>query len=364
MNRPKISFGIIVLNGEPFTRYCIRQLYPFAHQIIVVEGASPAASTLATPEGHSSDGTMEAILEFKKHEDPEDKLVIVTAEDDGHPNGFWPGEKDEQSRAYAKRATGDYLWQVDIDEFYGIRKILKKKIIAWIQEYPSISGFSFYWMNFWGGFQYLADGWDYRNMVADMRGIRRVFRWGEHYRYVTHRPPTIVNAEGQDVCRLSWIEADDTARKGIYCFHYGMVFPHQEPTAKINYYRRLWDHYSTVNTWYQESFRTLQSTYHIIHGTRPPSLVDPFSWRTPPTDPSAHRGHRRSTKVHIELRPTEDIESLLSSIKYGFTTCLLDKGYSFINPVSLACPIPILKRKKLSCSPCSFYRAYSETPTR
>src|SRR3546814_13971834 len=51
-------------------------------------------------------------------EDPEDKVVIVTAEDEGHPDGFWPGEKDEQSRAYAKRATGNYLWQIDVDEFY------------------------------------------------------------------------------------------------------------------------------------------------------------------------------------------------------------------------------------------------------
>ena len=43
---------------------------------------------------------------------------MVTAEECGHENGFWPGEKDEQSRAYAARATGDYLWQVDVDEFY------------------------------------------------------------------------------------------------------------------------------------------------------------------------------------------------------------------------------------------------------
>ena len=35
---PRVTFGIIVLNGEPFTRYCLRSLYPFAHQIIVVEG--------------------------------------------------------------------------------------------------------------------------------------------------------------------------------------------------------------------------------------------------------------------------------------------------------------------------------------
>ena len=36
----KITFGIIVLNGEPFTKYCLRQLYPFAYEIIVVEGGS------------------------------------------------------------------------------------------------------------------------------------------------------------------------------------------------------------------------------------------------------------------------------------------------------------------------------------
>ena len=38
-NPIKITFGIIVLNGEPFTRYCIRALYPHAHEIIVAEGA-------------------------------------------------------------------------------------------------------------------------------------------------------------------------------------------------------------------------------------------------------------------------------------------------------------------------------------
>jgi hypothetical protein len=118
MELPKITFGLIVLNGEPFTRYNLRALYPFAHQIIVAEGASPKAAHVATPDGHSIDGTLDILRRFKAEEDPEDKIIIVTAEDEGHPNGFWPGEKDEQSQAYAKRATGDWLWQVDIDEFY------------------------------------------------------------------------------------------------------------------------------------------------------------------------------------------------------------------------------------------------------
>lgn len=101
MVNPKITFGIIVLNGEPFTKYCLRQLYPFAYEIIVVEGASQYAKDAADENGHSLDGTLEALYEFKEQEDPEDKVQIITRD------GFW-SEKDEQSKAYAERAMGDY----------------------------------------------------------------------------------------------------------------------------------------------------------------------------------------------------------------------------------------------------------------
>ena len=115
---PRITFGIIVLNGEPFTRYCLRSLYPFAHQIVVVEGGHEDTRAVTTPDGHSLDGTLEALRRFKAEEDPLDKVEIVTRD------GFWPktdefgNHRTPQSRAYAERATGDYLWQVDIDEFY------------------------------------------------------------------------------------------------------------------------------------------------------------------------------------------------------------------------------------------------------
>ncbi len=62
---PRIAFDIIVLNGEPFTRYCLRALYPFAHEILVVEGAAPAAAEAATPDGHSTDGTLETLYRFR-----------------------------------------------------------------------------------------------------------------------------------------------------------------------------------------------------------------------------------------------------------------------------------------------------------
>ena len=68
---PRITFGMIVLNGEPFLRYNLRALYPFAHQIIVVEGAAPGAAAIATPDGHSRDGTLHTLRLFREKEDPE-----------------------------------------------------------------------------------------------------------------------------------------------------------------------------------------------------------------------------------------------------------------------------------------------------
>ena len=143
----RITFGIIVLNGEPFIKYNLRALYPFAHQIIVVEGASPHAHSIATQDGHSTDDTLDVLRNFKRDEDPDNKIQIVTAEDEGHPNGFWPGEKHEQSQAYAKRATGNWLWQVDVDEFYMpqdmtwiIETLLEKSTVSMISLNRSIFG--------------------------------------------------------------------------------------------------------------------------------------------------------------------------------------------------------------------------------
>ena len=174
---PRITFGIIVLNGEPFTRYCLRSLYPFAHQIVVVEGGHEDTRVVATADGHSVDGTLETLHRFKAEEDPADKVEIVTRD------GFWP-KTDEmgrhrtvQSRAYAERATGDYLWQVDIDEFYRPQDM--NTVIEMLRARPSVTSASFRTRTFWGRPQYVADCWELRRGARD---YHRLFKWGEGYR--------------------------------------------------------------------------------------------------------------------------------------------------------------------------------------
>ena len=222
MNEVRITFGMIVLNGEPFVRYNLRSLYPFAHQIIVVEGACSAAKNIATQDGHSRDTTLETLRRFKAEEDPENKVTIVTAEDEGHPEGFWPGEKDEMSQAYAKRATGNYLWQVDSDEFY--RPEDMQAVIDMLASNPEVKDVSFRVITFSGGLGYKVDSYYLQRGAHD---FHRLFAWGESYRYAAHRPPTVVDDHGRNLREINAVTAGQMAKKGIRMFHYEQLFPKQ-----------------------------------------------------------------------------------------------------------------------------------------
>jgi glycosyltransferase involved in cell wall biosynthesis len=319
---PRITFGIIVLNGEPFVRCNLRSLYSFAHEIIVVEGGSPNAAADTTEDGHSVDGSLETLLRFKAEEDPEDKMQIITRET------FWT-EKDEQSKAYTERATGDYIWQVDVDEFYHPEDI--EKILKMLASNPSISGVSFYWQNFWGGFDYLVDGWRYRSNVKKMNGNRRIFKWGKGFKYVSHRPPTVVDNHDRDLCTLAWVGPEETAKMGIFCFHYGMVFP-KHARQKVNYYKRLVESCKDMEEWYYDTYIELKFPFRVLHCSKAPSWLHPFKGTHPPEIQQLIEDCTQG-KLNIEQRRCDDIEQLLSSRRYQISAILLDRLYYVVMPV-------------------------------
>lgn len=319
-NIPKITFGIIVLNGEPFTRYCLRGLYPFAHEIIVAEGASPKASAIATRDGHSRDGTLKILRDFQQNEDPENKLIIVTAEDEGHTDGFWPGEKDEQSQAYAKRATGDYLWQVDIDEFYKPEDM--RKIIQMLQDDPQITAVSFKQITFWGGFDFVTDGW-YLRRGANI--FHRLFKWGPESRYVTHRPPTVHDLRGRDLRDIKWIDGPELARNGIIMYHYSLVFPKQVQEKCEYYSQALWaTHAREACEWAENNFFHLKNPYRVHNVYQYPSWIQRFEGEHPPAIQQLIHDIA-DKKVNIELRSNHDIEQVIDSYHYRIGRFLLNK---------------------------------------
>jgi hypothetical protein len=307
----RISFGMIVLNGEPFTRYNLRSIYPWAHQIIVVEGACRAAAAVADAEGHSTDGTLEELRRFLAEEDPEGKLTIVTAEDEGHADGFWPGEKEEMSQAYARRATGNYLWQVDVDEFY--REDDMPRIVGLLAQ--GVDAVTFPTRSFWGGLQFEADGEYLRAHGA--REYHRLFRWGAGYRYTSHRPPTVVDEQGRDVRTRRWIAAAALECEGILMYHYFMLLPKQVQ-GKCTYYSSVdWAEFKGMELWAQETFFQLKKPFQVCN-----VLSVPLSWLQEYRGPHPRQilkmmnGIREGRHPHITLRSTDDIQRVVSSFRY------------------------------------------------
>ena len=319
--RPRVTFGIIVLNGEPFTRYTLRALYPYAHEIIVAEGAAPGAAALAAPDGHSSDGTLDVLREFARHDDPEGKLTVVTAEDEGHPDGFWPGEKDEQSRAYASRATGDFLWQVDVDEFYLEGDI--ERVLRLLGE-EEVDAATFHVLTFWGGLDYVVDGWTLRRKEGF---YHRLFKWGPGYTYATHRPPTVLDAQGRDLRALHWLSGRDTQRLGIELLHYSMLFPFQ--VSGKGAYRRatpeVWsDAYDGWDDWFETAYRRLQRPYGV-HYLRPrsmgrlrrlPSWLERYDGEHP-AQVRRMMDDVAAGRLRVETRGTADVEALFDRWWYA-----------------------------------------------
>lgn len=307
----RISFGILALNAQPFLEYNLQALYPFAHQILVVEGATRPAAKLSTPGGHSVDGTIEMLKTFQQQFDPEHKVQVVSAVEDGYADGFWP-EKDEMSRAYAKRATGDWLWQVDSDEFYLTRDI--KSIIHLLEHDPTITAVSFPYVEFFASFSTCITGvWH----VYEHPRFHRLFRWGKGYVYKSHRPPTVLNDRGVDLRTLNWIRTPYNEGRSIRLYHYSYVLPKQIK-QKVGYYVNVdWtDAFKENEQWMEEEYFGIK--HPMFLGERRGlalQWLEGYSGMHPEAIEQL-RSDLETGKVKERLRATDDIEHLLASPFY------------------------------------------------
>lgn len=279
---PRITFGIIVLNGEPFTRYTIQQIYEHAHEIIVAEGACFAAAEIADARGHSRDGTLEVLADIQRNHDPDNKITVITAEDEGHPDGFWPGEKEEQCRAWSRRATGDYIWQVDIDEFYRQKDIAR--LGRMLQEDPELACIEFAQVAFWGNFDYQMDGWYFqvgtRTISKPQKEVYRISRWGEGYEYTGHRPLTVRRPDGTLTRDSKTMTAADTEKMGLYMYHYAAVFRHQVEDKLKYYAQATWKRSASMGSdeYLEKVYSHLEKRPFRVHFVQDyPSWLVPFT---------------------------------------------------------------------------------------
>ncbi len=295
---------MIVLNGQPFLRYNLRALYPFAKQIIVVEGAVTAAAPLADDAGHSVDGTLEELYRFQAEEDPEHKLEIVVRD------GLWP-EKDEQSQAYAERCTADYLWQVDVDEFYQPGDMIR--VLQFLRDHPEVTLLTFPHLLFWGSTDYVVNGW---YLMREQAFIRRLFKWGSGYHYSSHRPPRILGPDDRDLSTIHPAGGTDFARAGIFLYHYSLLFPQQVHNKSMYYQAAGWSKLNAATKWAEDSFAALKRPYRVHNAYQYPSWLERAPLPSPPQIQALY-ADIAAGNIDITLRQREDVERLLADPWYA-----------------------------------------------
>jgi len=321
---PKITFGMIVLNGEPFTRYCIRALYPHAYQILVVEGAVEKARSIATPDGHSLDSTREILASVKANEDPENKITIISCD------GFW-ADKTVMSHAYTERATGDYLWQVDSDEFYLDEDI--EKVRNWLADDPTIDGASFRWLVFWGNEKYIADSWRLR---AKRDGFNRLFRWRKGFDYDHYGPdpkgPTVTTPEGFRLTDGNWLSAFELVEKGIYLYHFSLVFPSQVLNKSKGYAEGVSPRVdnSQMYDWAQQNWISLKNPFRVHNRYQFISWLERYDGPLPQQAVQMFEDIR-SGKIECKMRDMQDAVRIERHPYYRLKRTLLRYAGDFVN---------------------------------
>jgi len=203
----KVTFGIIVLNGDFVLEQCIKSLYPYAHQILISEG--PVEYWQQQGVTTSSDRTNEILDNFP---DPENKIKVV--------HGQFK-EKTEQCNAYMQYLSpeSEYIWNVDSDEFFKGEDILKMYRILEEEKYTSVS---VKMTTFFGGFDRYLTGFEEN---AEIMRIRKVYP-GSYWS--NHRPPTVSHVYQGEKLPEKHLDFNTLAEKhGIRMYHYSYVFPRQ-----------------------------------------------------------------------------------------------------------------------------------------
>ena len=173
------------------------------------------------------------------------------------------------SKSYARRCTGDWLWQIDVDEFYLDSSITS--LIEFLSHNQNISAVSFDMMTFWGALDVTVDGYYLR---SGARYYHRLFRWKPGYKYITHRPPTVVDENGNDLRSLCWLDGKHSSQLGIKLFHYSLLFPKQV-LEKSKYYEQAMRPES-VN-WANNNYFKLSDPFRVHNVFSYPSWLEKYS---------------------------------------------------------------------------------------
>lgn len=207
-----ILFGLNVFNEIQFIETCLREIYPFARRIVVVDGAYVYA---LPPDGNpaSTDGTLEAVHDFP---DPERKIVLVRAE---RP---WESQIPKLNAYLSHGMEGDWAFRVDPDE--RIVGDMNAVIRQLSEAPPEVTGFSV--------------------PFAESNGNRykwfRIVRWRPELRYALNHWRMFYGDEELDNHDTHWKTRPKNDGRHKFGVLDGIFLRHQEHSPERERLKRTW----------------------------------------------------------------------------------------------------------------------------
>ena len=209
----KITYGIIVLNGDFLLKQVLESIYDSAHAICIAEGSVSYWNKQGVI--NSTDDTIKIIKGFP---DKENKIRLVQS--------TW-NEKKEQCEAWFNLVPEDtdYVWCVDSDEVHTPENI--EKVKQYLEDKkPTSLGFQS--DSFYGGFDRIIGGFEKEH------SFKRILQYRQNSTYLTHRQPTLAlnghPIKGNDILGIQLFK--DT---GVSMWHGSYISPKQV-FEKIKYY--------------------------------------------------------------------------------------------------------------------------------
>lgn len=207
----KKSALIIVCNGIPFIIPQLINIYNLVDEIIIVEGADNCYSKVIGSR-RSTDKTVEAINDF---DDCDNKIKLVQEE---------YNNKNEMVKLGTSLCTGDYIYQVDVDEFQPSETI--ELAFEMLKEAPSVR-VPQRWYYKW------CDVCLYTNRDEGIGAVPTRFWRNEKGLYPSHIPWTGYRKMSDD----SWLPCQSSYLPfGKFGRHYLLLFEFQL-VSKLKYYQ-------------------------------------------------------------------------------------------------------------------------------
>jgi glycosyltransferase involved in cell wall biosynthesis len=240
----KISAQMIVFNAATvlpsgMMRACIESILPHVSQLTIVEGATKASNghrfdghgELFTTNGCSTDNTLEVLMDI-----PNDHHKITIVPCDGQ---LWPGKTYMMNKAN-EYCSGDYVWQIDSDEFYHEKEI--PSIIQMLEKHEP-DAVHFFANHFWGGYNDIVPFSERRwgNDIA----WRRIFKRTEGSNWQSHEPPEYQSCDGRFMNQGHVLSREFMLNNGCSMYHYGFAQRQQAEFKQKFYnnprYLNCWD---------------------------------------------------------------------------------------------------------------------------